>query len=120
MLNDVSLYLHVGLHKTGSSAVQSYFLKNYNENIKCGLLFPKFGFENTEYKGGRKGTTSGHNELIRVISSKNNKTKEKFIDGIRSEAKNKKINKVFIGSSKPPPRAVVIVPLGYSLKKCPC
>ena len=26
----------------------------------------------------------------------------------------------FIGSSKPPPRAVVIVPLGYSLKKCPC
>ncbi len=27
---------------------------------------------------------------------------------------------IFIGSSKPPPRAVVIVPLGYSLKKCPC
>lgn len=42
------LYLHIGMNKTGSTALQAYMSKHYSEHLEQGVLYPKTG---------RKGTT---------------------------------------------------------------
>ena len=35
------LFIHVGIHKTGTTSIQHFFHRNYNELLKKGVLYPK-------------------------------------------------------------------------------
>ena len=40
------IILHVGLHKTGTTSLQSYFGKNRKELKSLGVLYPEFSINN--------------------------------------------------------------------------
>ncbi|MFV8826397.1 hypothetical protein [Alkalihalobacterium sp. APHAB7] len=62
-----NLILHAGFHKTGTTALQTCYFKNYENLKKVGLLFPNTGI--TFIKGSpRDGACSGHDNLLRMAS----------------------------------------------------
>lgn len=57
-----TLYLHIGIHKTGTSAIQIVCMKNHDELLRAGILFPKAGF--TRKPAAEETATSGHRGLL--------------------------------------------------------
>ncbi len=58
-----TLVIHAGFHKTGTTALQTCFFRNYNELKRVGLLFPKTGM--TFIKNSpRPNACSGHDLLL--------------------------------------------------------
>lgn len=80
----MKLIIHVGMHKTGSSYMQTIFMQNYDLFRQQGVLFPRVGYRDLQEIGGRLGTTSGHEEFVAAaISSK--KKQAKIISLLESE-----------------------------------
>jgi hypothetical protein len=64
-----TVFLHIGIHKTGTSAIQNVCIENHRELLQAGILFPKAGFTR---KGGLHATaTSGHSGLIGFLNAPN-------------------------------------------------
>ena len=62
-----TLFLHIGIHKTGSSAIQNVCRANHGELLKAGILFPKAGFVAKPHS--HPTATSGHIALIGFLSA---------------------------------------------------
>ena len=45
------IFLHIGLHKTGSTTIQAFLKKNQSILLEHGYFFPQTGLRN-EYYGG--------------------------------------------------------------------
>lgn len=61
------VFLHIGMSKAGSTAIQNAFEKNYSFLLDRGLLFPKSVFSRRNPYNPER--TSGHLQLIRDIRS---------------------------------------------------
>ena len=64
-----TVFLHIGIHKTGTSAIQNVCKANHRELLQAGILFPKAGF--TRKRGLHPNGTSGHSGLIGFLSAPN-------------------------------------------------
>jgi hypothetical protein len=64
-----TVFLHIGIHKTGTSAIQNVCMVNHQELLQSGILFPKAGF--TRKRGLHPTGTSGHSGLIDFLSAPN-------------------------------------------------
>lgn len=49
MTKPVTLYLHIGQHKTGTSTIQSFFWKNRNRIERDGILYPEIGMSGSTH-----------------------------------------------------------------------
>ncbi|NNF02192.1 MAG: hypothetical protein HKN22_05870 [Bacteroidia bacterium] len=91
-MEDRILFLHVGLHKTGTSALQFHFMNNENALANAGLLYPKTG----------RDTWGGHHLFFNCIKKQeyaHYKTESSFndyIEELNKESKNFK--KVLLSS----------------------
>lgn len=89
-----TIHVHIGMHKTGSSFLQNSFKHNRNALIRSGILFPKTGYEETEQKGGRKGTTSGHNGYVKALFNK--RYRVKLLTALAKELEESGCDQLFI------------------------
>ena len=62
-----TLFLHIGIHKTGTSAIQNVCLANQRELLAAGILFPRAGF--VAQPRFHPTATSGHSGLIRFLKA---------------------------------------------------
>ena len=61
-----TIFLHVGIHKTGTTAIQNVCMANHRELLNAGILFPKAGF--VGQASLHPAATSGHSRLVRFLS----------------------------------------------------
>ena len=62
-----TVFLHIGIHKTGTSAIQNVCRANHRELLRAGILFPIAGFvAQPQY---HLTATSGHSALIGFLSA---------------------------------------------------
>lgn len=61
-MEKVILHIHIGFHKTGSTALQFLLHENRNLLVDKGILFPKTGFSKWLTRKGF--ATSGHNMIV--------------------------------------------------------
>ena len=66
-----TVFLHIGIHKTGTSAVQNVCRANRRELLQAGILFPNAGFIKT--RTAKSTATSGHNGLTGFLKAPNAK-----------------------------------------------
>ncbi|MEY8215987.1 MAG: hypothetical protein RPR97_16060 [Colwellia sp.] len=93
----MEIVVHVGMHKTGSSYLQKMLYGNYDLLVSKGVLFPRAGFEDIFAKGGREGSTAGHNDFIKYSLLSKNKRKE-CLYAFDSEVKRTNPELVFISA----------------------
>jgi hypothetical protein len=62
-----TVFLHVGIHKTGTSAIQNVCLANRQELLKAGILFPYAGFTIRTFI--HPTAACGHTGLIPFLSA---------------------------------------------------
>src|SRR5688572_15129913 len=62
-----TLFLHIGIHKTGTSAIQNVCRANHHELLKAGILFPKAGI--VVKPRFHPTATSGHSGLLRFLNA---------------------------------------------------
>jgi hypothetical protein len=60
-----TLYLHIGLHKTGTSAIQNVCMANQDRLMRAGILFPSAGFKRVPAR--EPSATRGHSGLIKFF-----------------------------------------------------
>ena len=88
-----SLFLHIGTHKTGSTAIQNFFFKNRAKLHDYGLLYPELGLEGT-----------GHHKVAWACGTKRHEHDpayiKKFILSLVKLAGNDKINAVLLSSEE--------------------
>jgi hypothetical protein len=60
-----TLYLHIGIQKTGSTAVQNVCMDNQERLKRSGILFPSAGFARGSPRGPT--ATAGHRRLLRFM-----------------------------------------------------
>ena len=84
---DPILYIHVGLHKTGSTFLQRCFFSNYDKLISQGFLFPRTGFLDLEDQGGDRFTTSGHDLFVKAALTRNVYYRSLLLDSLAEEIK---------------------------------
>jgi hypothetical protein len=60
-----TLYLHIGIQKTGSSAIQNVCMANQERLKRAGILFPSAGFKWGPQRGPT--ATAGHLRLLRFM-----------------------------------------------------
>lgn len=63
------LVLHVGLHKTGTTFIQSAAEKGRTRLLAERVLFPRTGFLSTGALDARPGATPGHSQLLQTLRS---------------------------------------------------
>lgn len=82
---DKNIYLHIGTPKTGTSALQSFLLKNSIELNKQGFDYP-------EHKVDVNDISSGNGqEIINILNKEGKKQALKYVDSLFSKCKNKNI-----------------------------
>lgn len=62
-----TLFLHIGIHKTGTSAIQNVCRANHHELLKAGILFPRAGI--VVKPRFHPTATSGHSGLLRFLNA---------------------------------------------------
>lgn len=62
-----TVFLHIGIHKTGTSAIQNVCRANHRELLKAGILFPMAGFVAKPHF--HPTATSGHSGFIGFLSA---------------------------------------------------
>jgi hypothetical protein len=62
-----TVFLHIGIHKTGTSAIQNVCRANHRALLKAGILFPRAGFHGRalDHPTG----TSGHRGLLGFLTA---------------------------------------------------
>jgi hypothetical protein len=60
-----TLYLHIGLHKTGTSAIQNVCMANQDRLARAGILFPSAGFKRVLKR--EPSATRGHSGLVKFL-----------------------------------------------------
>ena len=63
------VFLHIGIHKTGTSAIQNVCMVNHRQLLQAGILFPKAGF--TRKWSLNPTATSGHSLLVDFLRAPN-------------------------------------------------
>jgi hypothetical protein len=76
-MTGVNLYLHIGTHKTGTSALQHYLLHNQEILKKSGWLYPTTGISSNHY---------GHHDIAWHINKKTPFTYARLADEIEASA----------------------------------
>lgn len=94
----MEIIIHIGLHKTGSTLIQKSFLKNYDEGVKNGVLFPKTGFVNLEERHGAPGTSAGHDLYVKAALTSDQKFRARIMAALSEEIAKTKPQKVFISA----------------------
>lgn len=93
-----TIYLHIGVHKTGTTTIQNHFDASYDNLISRGMLYPK------QIRLLRNDKlTRAHNGLATAFGFGNNPSKLKLKPGqfqnvLIEEANNSGCNKIFISS----------------------
>lgn len=62
-----TVFLHIGIHKTGTSAIQNVCRANHQELLKSGILFPRAGF--VVKPRFHPTATSGHSGLLHFLNA---------------------------------------------------
>jgi hypothetical protein len=93
-----NLYIHIGLHKTGSTLLQRCFYNNYDKLINESFLFPRTGFLDLEKKGGSNFTTAGHDLFVKAALSRNKRFRSTLLDSLYEEIQKTKSHTVLISA----------------------
>jgi hypothetical protein len=87
------LFLHIGTHKTGSTAIQNFFFRNRAKLYEYGLLYPEQGLEGT-----------GHHKVAWACGTKRRKHDPAYIKqfflSLEELAGNDKVKAVFLSSEE--------------------
>lgn len=62
---DLTLVMHIGLHKTGTTYMQNLFSAHRHDLLRAGLLYPSTGVASISSSATREGAQSGHGLLTR-------------------------------------------------------
>ena len=80
-----NIYLHIGTPKTGTSALQSFLLNNFEELGRQGYDYP-------EHKVDVNNISSGNGqEIINIMNKEGKEAAQKYIDSLLSTCKNENI-----------------------------
>lgn len=91
-----TLFLHIGTHKTGTSAIQAICAANYAALVKQGCLFPQAGFK---WKSRiRNDATSGHSDLLNFLKGVPDPAAERAASGLKREFDQNDCARVIISS----------------------
>ena len=93
------LFLHIGTHKTGTTSLQNFFLKNKNKLHDCGFYYPTEG--SYFFKGEMSQSLLAHSlkgVRPKYILSKEVYTKESTVSEIQYDIKNNVSNNVLVSS----------------------
>jgi len=91
-----NLYLHIGFHKTGTSALQEYLNENREELEEKGIFYPKS--LNNKYPGNVDLSWALKKEPPKWSSITNSQEKEKIISYYLHQIKNTECNDIIISS----------------------
>jgi len=83
----VQIIIHIGTHKTGSTAIQHFFNRNREEFYSHGLYYPQ----------GQE-TWHGHPQLAMMVRSDSTSIANEYVNSVIEEAKDHKCDKVFFSS----------------------
>lgn len=114
----MKLVIHVGFHKTGTSAIQTFCRENRGQLAKKGILYPKSGVPELK-NPSTPSSEAGHRLLQDVLVSPTNKRSGKLIKSIINEANSyEKIDTVVISSETfSAPRVKISTAASSLLKK---
>jgi hypothetical protein len=87
-LNKPTLYIHIGSHKTGTSALQAFFRDNRKILAKNGVLYPKTGLAGSAH-GLLANSLKKTNRII---------NRDKLYSDLKTEIKKSKLKTVLISS----------------------
>lgn len=112
------LILHIGFHKTGTSAIQAFSVKNREKLAQKGILYPKAGASKPRFPS-RSTSESGHRVLSDVLVSPTNLKSAQKLEAIIAEAGSyEEINTVILSSETfSAPRVIVSPAVADVLKK---
>jgi hypothetical protein len=82
-LSQYDIVLHIGLPKTGSSAIQKFCLDNQDWLAKQGVLYPKHGMD-------KNGVSGGHDYFYKTIHNNELSLTTEYIEETIKTAKKKK------------------------------
>lgn len=94
----MKLYLHIGLHKTGSTYLQRFFYQNYENLARAGFLFPRTGFLNLNTIGGEEQTSAGHDLFVKASLSRRQRFTANLLNTFYEEIKITQPHAVFISA----------------------
>ena len=85
----MNFIFHIGTHKTGSTAIQSFLFANRNRLLKSGILYPSVGLKDKAH----------HNAAWTLKAGDINKTKALFLK-IEREASSYEVDTVLLSSEE--------------------
>lgn len=94
----MKLYLHIGLHKTGSTYLQRFFYQNYENLTRAGFLFPRTGFLNLNTIGGGEQTSAGHDLFVKASLSRRQRFTANLLNSFYEEIKITQPQAVFVSA----------------------
>jgi len=114
----MKLILHVGFHKTGTSAIQAFCIKNQDKLAQHRFLYPRAGASKPQFLS-TPTSESGHRLLSDVLVSPTNLKSAEKLDTIIAEASGyREINTVIISSETfSAPKIKISSALEKTLKK---
>ena len=84
-----TFYVHIGTHKTGSTALQNYLHNNRTELSNSGILYPEAGLHGT-----------GHHSIAWSAAREERELLAKYFQSIRVEAEKIKAQKIILSSEE--------------------
>jgi len=82
-------YIHIGTHKTGSTAIQHFMYRNYAALLQRGVLYPKVGLHD-----------AGHHSIAWSIKQNKKALTEKIFEEINGIAQKNNIKKIILSSEE--------------------
>ena len=82
-------YIHIGTHKTGSTALQYYLMHNRQELVNKGILYPSAGIKD-----------AGHHHLAWAIKNRDKAEVSRLYREINEEAELNKCTKIILSSEE--------------------
>lgn len=84
-----SYFLHIGTHKTGSTAIQNYLFKIRKTLEEAAFCYPEIGLQDT-----------GHHKIAWAAATGKNQDLRQYIDGINAQCEQTGIERVILSSEE--------------------
>jgi len=95
-MKEISLAIHIGFRKTGTTYIQRAFDLNRKRLLRKGILFPNAGLDRTDSRGGRPGAMAGHLKFIELVRHREEKW-DLWQDVLREMGKHK-VRTIFLSA----------------------
>lgn len=84
----MKIYVHIGLNKTGTSAIQGFLLRHPDFLAEHGFIYPESG----------RNSKPAHHDVASMIQNNDKQGLKTFADSLRSESSTKGLEKIIISS----------------------